>query len=67
MQRRCLLDRIVFELSAGPGGVGRHFLERVARSDKEKTKVDSARESWGPNRGHSSDFAMRLVKKSGHE
>ena len=67
MRRRPLLDRIVFEFSADLGGVGRRFPERVARSDREKTKVDSARESPGPNRGHWSGFAMRLVKKSGRE
>src|SRR5215469_5609411 len=67
MGRRYLMDRIVFELPADLDGVGLRFLERIARLDKGKTKVDNARESVDPNRGHLSYFATRKAKTTGHE
>src|SRR6202790_2096373 len=66
-QPPCRLDRISAGLLVGPLEVVPRFPVLVDQSDKEKTRVDNAREFWGPRKGRCPGFAARLENQAGRE
>src|ERR1700676_4298882 len=66
-QPPCRLDRISAGLPVGPLEVAPRFPGLVDQLDKEKTRADNVRESWGPSKDRWSGFATRLENRAGHE
>src|SRR6476619_5682580 len=66
-QSRYLSGRINVVSPGGPLEAARRFPRPVDRSDKGKTKVDSAQGFWDPRRDRSPGFATKSETKSDHE